>query len=180
MRSAPTSRRRARRGREPRLLQRQRGLLEDALGEQHRRIGHAVPDARLLQGDARERQDRPARPRWTGTWRDPRFSPPADGGRPENALTGTIFTVNAGTTAIQVPAADGKLRFWRNTSIATLAAGATATLPDGTLGYEWDEDLDNGSRPPGLIRLSRHHRDDVPVPAGLRLDTTRRAPRRTR
>ncbi len=33
-------------------------------------------------------------PEWTGTWRDPRFSPPADGGRPENALTGTIFMVN--------------------------------------------------------------------------------------
>src|SRR5262249_25608346 len=33
-------------------------------------------------------------PTWTGTWRDPRFSPPADGGRPENALSGTIFTVN--------------------------------------------------------------------------------------
>ena len=31
---------------------------------------------------------------WTGTWRDTRFSPPADGGRPENALTGTIFAVN--------------------------------------------------------------------------------------
>ena len=31
----------------------------------------------------------------------------------------------------QVPAADGKLRFWRNTSVATLAAGATATLADG-------------------------------------------------
>jgi hypothetical protein len=30
---------------------------------------------------------------WTGTWRDPRFTPPTDGGRPENALTGTIFTV---------------------------------------------------------------------------------------
>ena len=27
-------------------------------------------------------------PAWTGTWRDPRFSPPADGGRPENELTG--------------------------------------------------------------------------------------------
>ena len=27
-------------------------------------------------------------PTWTGTWRDKRFSPPADGGRPENALTG--------------------------------------------------------------------------------------------
>src|SRR3712207_2447993 len=87
---------------------------------------------------------------WTGTWRDPRFSPPADGGRPENALTGQLFMVNAGaTTAIQVPAADGKMRFWRNTSVATLAAGATATLPNGTLGYEWDEDPDNGWRPAG-------------------------------
>ena len=28
---------------------------------------------------------------WTGTWRDPRFSPPADGNRPENALTGTAL-----------------------------------------------------------------------------------------
>src|SRR2546428_11943429 len=57
-------------------------------------------------------------PTWTGTWRDPRFSPPADGGRPENALTGTIFTVNsAPSRAITVPSADGKMRFWRNTSI---------------------------------------------------------------
>ena len=46
------------------------------------------------------------------------------------------------------------MRFWRNTSIATLAPGATATLPTGTLGYEWDEDLDNGARPPGLVRMS--------------------------
>ncbi|WP_406694478.1 N,N-dimethylformamidase beta subunit family domain-containing protein [Singulisphaera sp. Ch08] len=96
---------------------------------------------------------------WTGTWRDPRFSPPADGGRPENSLTGTIFTVNQGAggdfgTAIKVPEAEGKLRFWRNTSVATLQAGQTATLSNGTLGYEWDEDLDNGSRPAGLIRLS--------------------------
>ncbi|MGI8569317.1 MAG: N,N-dimethylformamidase beta subunit family domain-containing protein [Methylocella sp.] len=28
-------------------------------------------------------------PAWTGTWRDPTFSPPSDGGRPANALTGT-------------------------------------------------------------------------------------------
>jgi hypothetical protein len=93
-------------------------------------------------------------PAWTGTWRDPRFSPPADGGRPENALTGTIFKVNSGTTAIQVPSADGKMRFWRGTSVANLAAGATATLSAGTLGYEWDEDADNGFRPGGLVRLS--------------------------
>jgi hypothetical protein len=95
-------------------------------------------------------------PTWTGTWRDPRFSPPSDGGRPENALTGTIFTVNSPRDdSITVPAEYGKLRFWRHTSIANLAPGSTATLPAGSLGYEWDEDLDNGSRPVGLIRLSR-------------------------
>ena len=91
---------------------------------------------------------------WTGTWRDPRFSPPADGGRPENGLTGTAFEVNAGTVNLQVPAADGRMRFWRNTPVATQAAGATATLGSGTVGYEWDEDADNGARPRGLIRLS--------------------------
>jgi hypothetical protein len=99
-------------------------------------------------------------PTWTGTWRDPSFSPPADGGRPENALTGTIFMVNGpasdnpGSLSIQVPAADGKMRFWRNTSIANLASGKTATLPAGTLGYEWDSDLDNWARPAGLFDLS--------------------------
>jgi hypothetical protein len=96
-------------------------------------------------------------PTWTGTWRDPRFSPPSDGGRPENALTGQIFTVNdgpGGTTSIVVPEIYGKMRLWRNTSIANLAPGASATLPFGTLGYEWDEDLDNGFRPAGLVRLS--------------------------
>jgi len=92
---------------------------------------------------------------WTGTWRDPRFSPPADGGRPENELKGTIFTVNCcRQDAITVPETFGRLRFWRNTSVATLAPGAVATLPVGTLGYEWDEDLENGFRPPGLIKLS--------------------------
>jgi hypothetical protein len=94
-------------------------------------------------------------PTWTGTWRDPRFSPPADGGRPENALSGTIFVVNGPRNdTITVPDTDGKMRFWRNTSIATLAAGQTANLPAGTLGAEWDQDADNGFRPPGLIRLS--------------------------
>ncbi len=103
-------------------------------------------------------------PTWTGTWRDPRFSPPADGGRPENELGGTLFMVNDGaTTAITVPAADGRMRFWRNTTVATLAAGDTATLPVGTLGYEWDIDADNAARPPGLIRLSTTTVADAPV-----------------
>ncbi|MGN9906617.1 DUF4082 domain-containing protein [Phytohabitans sp. LJ34] len=103
---------------------------------------------------ANSRIDPQAPSTWTGTWRDPRFSPPGDGGRPENALTGTSFKVNAGTVNLQVPAADGKMRFWRGTTVATQAAGATATLGTGTLGYEWDVDADNGSRPRGLIRLS--------------------------
>jgi hypothetical protein len=97
---------------------------------------------------------------WTGTWRDPRFSPPADGGQPENALTGTIWMVSGpgadspGTLSIQVPYPDSEMRFWRNTSIAMLTPGQRATLPPGTLGYEWDEDLDNGFRPAGTFDLS--------------------------
>jgi len=99
-------------------------------------------------------------PTWTGTWRDPSFSPPADGGKPENALTGTIFMVNGpatdnnGSLSINVPAADGKMRFWRNTAIASLAPNTTYTLPAGTLGYEWDVDADNGARPAGAFDLS--------------------------
>ncbi|MGR9107449.1 MAG: DUF4082 domain-containing protein, partial [Gammaproteobacteria bacterium] len=93
---------------------------------------------------------------WTGTWRDPRFSPPADGGRPENELTGTIFTVNCCQNAlsITVPEEYGKMRFWRGTSIATLTPGQVATLPPGGLGYEWDEALNNGFSPAGLVKMS--------------------------
>ncbi len=94
-------------------------------------------------------------PIWTGFWRDTRFSPPADGGRPENALTGTMSQVSAPqNNAITVPQDDGRMRFWRNTSIATLGPGQVATLPQSTLGYESDEDVDNGFRPAGLIHLS--------------------------
>jgi hypothetical protein len=100
---------------------------------------------------------------WTGTWRDPRFGP-HDGGRPENALNGLIFIVNGVRhDPLRVPAADGKMRFWRNTNIATLPAGQVAVLPDGTLGFEWDEDLDNGSRPAGLFRLSTTTVAGVPL-----------------
>ena len=94
-------------------------------------------------------------PTWTGIWRDPRFSPPADGGRPENALTGQLFWVSSlRNDPINVPAADGKMRFWRNTSIANLGPGQTATLPTGVLGYEWDAYVDNGFQPAGLVPLS--------------------------
>ena len=47
------------------------------------------------------------------------------------------------------------MRFWRNTDLATLPLlSPPAILGSSVLGYEWDEDLDNGFRPRGLIRLS--------------------------
>ena len=99
---------------------------------------------------------------WTGTWRDPRpFNP--EGPQPENALTGTIFTVNAWRNdPLIVPAKYAALRFWRNTDIAKLKPGERAVLLKGLLGHEWDEDLDNGFRPPGLFHLSETTIDNVP------------------
>jgi hypothetical protein len=90
---------------------------------------------------------------WTGTWRDPRFAAPPESGS-ENALTGTSFLVNAGSAAITVPSTYKNLRLWRNTAVASLANGASAVLSPQTLGYEWDEDPDNGFRPAGQFRLS--------------------------
>ena len=86
-------------------------------------------------------------------------SPPADGGRPENSLTGQLFRVNGPGTdntnlSIKVPAAQGKMRFWRNTAVAAQSANQTWTLPAATLGYEWDAEEDNGFRPAGLFDLS--------------------------
>lgn len=95
-------------------------------------------------------------PTWTGTWRDPRFSPPGDGGRPENGLSGTIFMANGPgpIEEIQVPQADGQMRIWRNTAPASLPAGQTYSTNFNALGYEWDIDADNGFRPAGLFDLS--------------------------
>ena len=175
-RAARQRRSRARRRRAPRVLQRQRGVLEDPLGAEHRRQG--TPHRTLVtykETHANAKID-PQPGVWTGTWRDPRFSPPADGGRPENALTGQHLQG-------QRRRHDARSRCRRPTascgsgatrSVATLAAGATATLPNGTLGYEWDEDLDNGVAPAGSIRLSSttvHRRAGA---AGLRLDLRQR------
>jgi Mo-co oxidoreductase dimerisation domain. len=102
-------------------------------------------------------------PEWTGTWRDPLFSPPSDGGRPENALTGTIYTVMLANQApgiidpevstLRISPPYSQRRLWRNTRVAALAPGEIATFPD-ILGTEWDEDLDNGFRPAGLVHYS--------------------------
>ena len=103
----------------------------------------------------------PKRDEWTGTWRDSRWFNP-EGAQPENALMGTIFTVNAyRNDPLLVPARYGKMRFWRNTEVAALKEGEVAVLGQGILGHEWDEDLDNGFRPPGIVHLSETTIDNV-------------------
>ena len=110
-------------------------------------------------------------PFWTGTWRDPRFSPPADGGRPENALCGTLFMVNGIVRdSIQVPASYGVLRFWRNTSIATLAPGATATFPARNSGLRVGRSSRQRVPPPGPHTDVVGNRKRRPDSAGLRIN----------
>ena len=96
-------------------------------------------------------------PTWTGAWRDPRFTASGDdGGQPENALTGQLWTVNCCSYAYQVPGQYAKLALWKNTAVANLSASQTYTSPnDETLGYEWDSDVDNGFRPAGEIDMSK-------------------------
>ena len=89
---------------------------------------------------------------WTGSWRDPASAAVQAGVRPENELTGQLFTVNTGTTSIQVPASYHNLPFWRHTSWRA-SRRRVAELAAGTLGYEWDSDTDDGlPRPPRPAR----------------------------
>lgn len=94
-------------------------------------------------------------PESTGTWRDPRYAPPSQGGgRPENGLTGTMYMANYSDLPVTVNADEGKYRLWRHTTLASLAAGTSRALAPHTVGYESNEDIDNGHRPAGLVRLS--------------------------
>jgi hypothetical protein len=77
------------------------------------------------------------------------------GANPQNELTGTLFTVTAPRAdTISVSSDYSKLLFWANTAIANLQPGQSIQLAPGTLGYEWDSDVDNGFRPGSLIDLS--------------------------
>ncbi|HZY83378.1 MAG TPA: N,N-dimethylformamidase beta subunit family domain-containing protein, partial [Gemmataceae bacterium] len=98
-----------------------------------------------------------ASPTWTATatWRDPRYGSPSDGARPENSLSGVIYMddrtdVDLGIP-MTVPASAAGLRFWRNTAVGSRQ---TSTVGQYVVGYEVDQDVDNGSRPAGLIDLS--------------------------
>ena len=67
-----------------------------------------------------------------------------------NALT----TDATSSTSFTLSASYASLRFWRNTSVASLTGSKTLSVGDHTLGYEADSDIDNGFRPAGLIDLS--------------------------
>ena len=92
---------------------------------------------------------------WTGLWRDGCGYPGVtDACKPENGLSGEISWDGTGGT-ITVPFAYKNFRFWRNTpNVATLTTGQTATLAQGTLGYEWDWEQYQNSYPNGRNTLS--------------------------
>jgi hypothetical protein len=92
---------------------------------------------------------------WTGTFRDARAINPL-GGAPENAVTGTLFAVNAWRAEpLVVPPRFARLRQWRGTAVAKLKRGDPPFVSvKGILGHEWDADIDNGARPRGLVHLS--------------------------
>jgi hypothetical protein len=87
----------------------------------------------------------------TSTWRDPEFG----AGEPENALTGTMFTVDSyRLDTITIPYDLSNFRFWSNTAVDDIQPGQVYSLVPNLLGYEWDSDVDNGFRPDGLVALS--------------------------
>lgn len=92
---------------------------------------------------------------WTGAFLDPGSAAKGEPFQPQNILTGSLFQVNGyRADAITVPGTYARLRLWRDTSVASLAPNQTATFPAGTLGYEWDSDVPDSTRPPGEIDLS--------------------------
>jgi hypothetical protein len=107
----------------------------------------------------------PNQTEWTGTWRDSRDINPV-GGKPENAVIGNLFTMNAWRNdPLIVPRRFAKLRWWKNTEVADLANENSkkefVAYLRGVLGHEMDEDVDNGFRPPGVIHLSHTDVDNV-------------------
>ena len=151
---------RARRRRQPRVLQRQRGVLEDALGAEHRRHGDAVPHPRLLQGDAR-RTRRSTRARSgpaPGATRASARRPTAAGPRTRSPARSSRSTACATTRSRSRPqtarCASGGTRASqprRRRAVATLA-DRHARATSGT------RTSDNGFRPAGLVQPVDHDR----------------------
>ena len=66
-----------------------------------------------------------------------------------------VDDVGSNLQSIKIPYDDANLRFWRNTSVANLQPGQTATLTKNYLGYEWDEASTTGSIRPAWSSCRR-------------------------
>ena len=120
-------------------------LLEDAAGSRastarRRRTGRW--SATRKRSPTRRSIRRPRVDRHRGATRASARPPTAAVRR--TRLTGTMWTVNCRTYAITVPSEMGAHRFWRNTASARCRRARPASLSSNSLGYEWDEDLNNG------------------------------------
>jgi hypothetical protein len=127
----------------------------------------------------------PVASEWTGVWRDNREINPL-GAMPENSLTGQVYVSDTWANyPIIVPPEYSRHRFWRHTAAADQEhhprskddsgvnerelkdrdarqdAQPGVVLLKGLIGHEFDEDVDNGARPPGLMRLSKTTIDNV-------------------
>ena len=139
------------------FFSRKRGVLEDPVGTEHRRVQHPEPDAGDLQGDALQRSHGSGGPAHLDGYLDGSAVQPAGGRRePAELADRPVVRRQCTTTDITVPSQYSKLRFWRNTRVASLSPGQSTTLDPGAdiLGNEWDVDADNGFRPPGLMDMS--------------------------
>ena len=147
-------------GREPGVLQRQRGLLEDTMGAEHRRQLDAEPDAGLLQGNARRREDRsrsgldghlarsalqPAGRRRAAGARADRHPVQRERGERHRDQRARGATASCGSGAIRRSrrSRPAPLRRWRRT----------------TLGYEWDEAPNDAFTPPRADAALAHDRE---------------------
>lgn len=122
-------------------------MSSDALSKRYIIVGKESMEGILPAGQRAED--------WTGTFMDPRFRE----AEPQNALTGQLFMVNGfRQDAMVVTARDGRMRFWRNTSLSLslfeMKSSENYHSQPGLLGYEWDAFSDDCHRPPGLFTLS--------------------------
>ena len=156
------------------VLQRQRGLLEDALGDRAS-TARRPPTARSSATRRRTPTPRSTRCRTSGPGRGAiRASarpPTATAARERADRARSSWSIGLRRCASKCPRPTASMRFWRNTSVATLAAGADRDARrrarSATSGTRTST---TASRPPGLMRLSTHHVRRRAAPPGLRLD----------
>ena len=137
------------------LLQWQCGLLEDALGEQHRRLG--TPYRTLVC--YKETHNYPLNPDptnvWTGTWRDPRDPFRRRWAPRERAERDFLPESMADLHGCHQRNGRG----WQDALLAQYCVASLRGWPDHhactrNLGCEVDVDDDNGYRPAGVVGVS--------------------------